>query len=79
MSNIDEILWLLKDGEWHDLKEIAEKVALPQDKVEMVASFLAEYDFIQLKENNKQAKLKPTILEFFKEIQRIEKEDALQH
>ena len=79
MSNIDEILWLLKDGEWHDLKEIAEKVALPQDKVEMVASFLAEYDFIQLNENNKQAKLKPTILEFFKEIQRIEKEDALQH
>ena len=79
MSNIDEILWLLKDGKWHDLKEIAEKVALPQDKVEMVASFLAEYDFIQLKENNKQAKLKPTILEFFKEIQRIEKEDALQH
>ena len=79
MSTIDEILWLLKDGKWHDLKEIAEKVALPQDKVEMVASFLAEYDFIQLKENNKQAKLKPTILEFFKEIQRIEKEDALQH
>lgn len=77
MSNIDKILRLLKDGEWHDLEEIAEKAALPKVKAEMVVSFLAEYDFIKLNEDK--AKLKPSILEFFNEIQRIEKEEKLQH
>jgi hypothetical protein len=72
MSTIDEILWLLKDGEWHDLDEITEKA-------EMVVSFLGEYDFIQINKDLKKVKLKPSILEFFNEIQRIEKEDALRH
>ena len=51
MSAIDEILWLLRDGEWHDLKEITEKIALPKFKAEIAVSFLWEYDFIELKEN----------------------------
>jgi len=74
MSAIDEILWLLKDGEWHDLKEITEKVALPKFKAEIVFSFLGEYDFIQLNENVRRVKLQPSILEFIEEIQRLEKE-----
>ncbi len=79
MSAIDEILWLLKDGEWHDLKEITEKVALPKFKVEIVVSFLGEYDFIQLNENFRRVKLQPSILEFIEEIQHLEKEEALSH
>jgi DNA-binding IclR family transcriptional regulator len=78
MSTIDEILWLLKDGNWHDLEEIAEKAEIPKVKAEMVLSFLNEYDFIQTKDLSK-VKIKPSILEFFNEIQRIEKEDALRH
>jgi hypothetical protein len=79
MSTIDEILWLLKDGEWHDLEEITEKAEIPQVKAEMVVSFLGEYDFIQINKDLKKVKLKQSILEFFNEIQRIEKEDALRH
>jgi len=75
MSAIDEILWLLKDGEWHDLKEITKKVALPKYKAEMAVSFLGEYDFIQLNENIRRVKLQPLILKFIEEIQRLEKED----
>ena len=75
MSAIDEILWLLKDGEWHDLKEITKKVALPKSKAEMAVSFLGEYDFIQLNENIRRVKLQPLILKFIEEIQRLEKED----
>ena len=75
MSAIDEILCLLKDGEWHDLKEITKKVALPKSKAEMAVSFLGEYDFIQLNENIRRVKLQPLILKFIKEIQRLEKED----
>ena len=77
MSTIDEILWLLKDGEWHELEEIAEKAEILKVKAEMVVSFLGEYDFIQINEDLKRVKLKPSILEFFNEIQRIEKEDEL--
>jgi len=75
MSAIDEILCLLKDGEWHDLKEITKKVALPKSKAEMAVSFLGEYDFIQLNENIRRVKLQPLILKFIEEIQRLEKED----
>jgi len=75
MSAIDEILCLLKDGEWHDLKEITKKVALPKSKAEMAVSFLGEYDFIQLNENIRRVKLQPSILKFIEEIQRLEKEE----
>ena len=79
MSTIDEILWLLKDGKWHDLEEIAETAEIPKVKAEMVANFLGEYDFIQINKDHKRVKIKPSILEFFNEIQRIEKEDTLRH
>ncbi|MCZ2809127.1 MAG: hypothetical protein O2V44_07225 [Candidatus Bathyarchaeota archaeon] len=75
MSAIDEILCLLKDGEWHDLKEITKKVALPKFKAEMAVNFLGEYDFIQLNENIGRVKLQPSILKFIEEIQRLEKRD----
>ena len=78
MPVIDQILWLLKDGKWHDLKEITEKVSLPKFKAEIAVSFLSEYDFIQLSETARIVRLKPSMLEFIDEIQRIEKE-ALHH
>ena len=53
MSVIDEILWLFRDGEWHDLKEITENLTLSKFKVETAVNFLGEYDFIQLYEEAK--------------------------
>ena len=79
MSAIDEILWLLKDGKWHSLREILEKCSLPKSKVEMAVSFLWEYDFIQVNENGRKAKLRPFMVNFIDEIQRVEKEEALSH
>jgi DNA-binding IclR family transcriptional regulator len=78
MSALDEILCLLKDGEWHDLKEITKKLALPKFKAEMAVSFLGEYGFIQLNKNIRRVKLQPSILKFIEEIPRLEKE-ALRH
>jgi len=75
MSAIDEILLLLKDGEWHDLKEITEKLALSKTKAEMAVNFLREYDFVKLNEDTK-IRLQPTILEFIETIQRLDNEDA---
>ena len=79
MSAIDEILWLLRNGEWHDLQEISENVALSKFKVEIAFDFLLEYNFIQLKEKARRIRLQPSILEFINKIQRIEKEETLSH
>jgi predicted transcriptional regulator len=74
MSAIDDILWLLKDGKWHDVQEVTKTVALPKAKAETVISFLSEYDFIQLDENEdaKKIKLKPSMLQFIEGIRRLE-------
>ena len=79
MSTIDQILLLLKDGDWHGVNEIAEKVALPKSKIKLAFEFLNEYDFVQLNENSRRAKLEPSIVEFVEEIQRLEKEETLRN
>jgi len=76
---IDEILWLLEDGKWHNLREITENSSLPISKAKMAVRFLWEYGFIQVNENRKEAKLCPLMLKFVNEIQRVEKEEALGH
>ena len=73
---IDEILWLLKDGKWRSLREIIEKCSSPESKVKMSVSFLWEYDFIQMDESGRKAKLRPPMLKFVDEIQRVEREEA---
>ena len=72
MPTIDDVIMLLKDGEWHDIQEVTEHVALTKSKAEMVISFLGEYDFIQQKENNKKIRLQTSMLEFIKGIQHLE-------
>jgi hypothetical protein len=79
MSVIDEILWLLRDGEWHDLKEITENVAWSKFKVKIAINFLGEYDFIQLNKKEEKIRLQPSILKFLENIQRIEREEQLSH
>jgi len=79
MSALDKILLLLKDGKWHNLKEIAEKMALPKIKTELAVSFLSEHNFILLNEKTKKVKLQPTTKKFVEEIQILEKEEILSH
>ena len=73
MSAIDDILELLKDGRWHDVRDAVNKSGLHESKVEKILGFLAEYKFITLKEEQQKAKLTPTMLKFLKEIQCLKK------
>jgi len=72
---IDEILMLLKDGNWHDLREITKKCSLNELKAEMIVSFLSKYDFMELNKKGRKARLRPLMLEFINEIQRIKEEE----
>jgi hypothetical protein len=72
MSAIDEILFLLKDGNWHTLKEITEKIAISEAQLKKVAVFLKEYEFVKLNEETEDLKIQPTIRKFIEEIELIE-------
>ena len=75
MLAIDEILLLLKNGEWHELKEITQKFALSKTKAEMAVNFLREYDFVTLNEDT-QFIIQPTMLKFIENTQRLDNEDV---
>jgi len=74
LSPIDHILELLKDGKWHEIKEIAEKTRLHEFKAELITSFLAEYNFIELNTKEKKIRATPSLLIFLKEIQGMKNE-----
>ena len=76
---IDEMLWSLKDGKWHNLTEIIEKSSLPKPLTKMALNFLQEFNFIQIDEKEEKAKLSPPVLNFTDAIQRLEKEEASSH
>jgi len=75
---IDEILDVLKNGKWHDLKEISEKTQLNEFKVELLTSFLAAYDFIELDKKEHKTRLTPSLLNFLKKVRDIEEKEGLE-
>ncbi len=77
MLAIDAVLRLLKDGKWHDLVEIAKKLASHEFRVEMIVSFLSDYGFIEFDKKDRKVKLNPLTREFIDEIHRVEEEEAM--
>ena len=71
---IDQILELLKNGEWHGLKEIADKTGLQEFKVEVITSFLAEYNFLEFNKKEKKIKMSPELLLFLRKVEETEPE-----
>jgi len=65
---IDEILDALKNGQWHDLKEILERTHLSRFKFEILTNFLAEYNFIELDKKKQRTRLTPPLMKFIKKI-----------
>ena len=73
---VNVIFDLLEDGKWHSLTEIADKSGLHELKLEMITSFLAEYDFIKLDKTNRKARLAVSVVDFLKKIKHIEKDEG---
>lgn len=78
MWAVDEIMWLLRDGKWHDLGEVMKKCSLNQSKAEIVVNFLSESGFIELDKEGR-AKLNPLVVEFINEIRRIREVEEVTH
>jgi hypothetical protein len=69
---IDEILTLLKDGNWHNRSELAKKYSSNGLKVKMVISFLSKFDFVELDKKGRKVRLRSLMLEFINETQHTE-------
>jgi len=77
LPKIDEILDVLKNGKWHNLKEISEKTQLQGLKVELLTEFLAEYDFIELDKKEQKTRLAPPLFNFLRKIRDLEEKEGL--
>ena len=75
MPKVEDILRLLENGKWHDLKEIGEKTQLNDLKVKSVTKFLSQYKFIKLNEGEQKIKLDPSMQNFLKKIRQLEGEE----
>jgi DNA-binding IclR family transcriptional regulator len=74
---IDAVLSSLKDGKWHNLAEIAKKLALHEFRVEMIVSFLSDYGFIEFDRKRQKVKLNSLTREFINEIHGVEEEEVM--
>jgi len=76
MPQIDEILSILRNGRWHDIREICEKTHLDTLKVDLLTNFLLEYNFIELDKKTRKTRLTRPLFQFLKKIEETENENA---
>ena len=69
------MLELLEDDKWHDLSRVAEKMRVHEFRVELISSFLAEYEFISFDKEGRRIRLAPSVLRFLTKIKPIEKQE----
>ena len=56
-AKFERLIILLNDNAWHNPKEIAETLEIPQNKLQRIIQFLAESDLIQQDTTTNQIKL----------------------
>ena len=57
MSAIDEVVELLKDGEWHNFQDLGKNLKLSQQKLHEIIQFLLSLDLIKLDEKQQKAQV----------------------
>ena len=57
MSAVDEVVELLEDGEWHNLKDLAKNLKLNQQKLQRIIQFLLSLELIELDKQQQKAQI----------------------
>lgn len=70
LQEINEVVDLIKNGQWHTLEDIINKAKLPKPKTNKILEFLANYNFIDLDNEHKKVKASPSLTKFLKENQK---------
>jgi len=69
LQEIDEIVALLQNGQWHPLDDLITKTKLPKAQTHRILQFLTAYNLITLDRQQRQAKITPSLLKFLTENQ----------
>ncbi|MGD8506066.1 MAG: hypothetical protein PVF15_05315 [Candidatus Bathyarchaeota archaeon] len=72
MFEIEQVVAVLKDGEWHELDEIGGKCTLSELEVESILGFLAEYGFIKTGGTGRKLKVDVSFKRFLEETQAVQ-------
>lgn len=75
MPQIDEVLSILRNGKWHDIREICQRTRLNAVKFELLTNFLLEYNFIELDKKLCKTRLTKPLFQFLRKIEETEKEN----
>jgi len=57
MSAIDEVVELLRDGEWHNLEDVSKDLKLTPEKLQQIIQFLKSLELIELDEKQQKAQI----------------------
>jgi len=63
-SKIAKVLEYLKDGKWHTVEELREKMEVNENQIQQIIAFLSEYNFIIANQAEKKVKLEEAIQKF---------------
>jgi len=69
LLEIDSVINVLKNDEWHELNEVFKECKLQEVKVESILRFLVEYDFIEINGSGRRVKVSPSLQKFLEETQ----------
>lgn len=73
---IDRILEALRNGDWHEIGEITQRLQIGKSQVELISSFLATYDFLEFDHKSKRIRLSPQLQRFLRKIIEVESEET---
>jgi DNA-binding IclR family transcriptional regulator len=57
MSAVDDVVELLRDGEWHNLQDLAKNLKLNQQELHEIIQFLQNLDLIRIDEKQQKAQI----------------------
>jgi hypothetical protein len=62
LDEIDEIISILEDGEWHSVKDFGERRGIPISELWWIIRFLQKFGFLEMDEGTNKAKLTKSFL-----------------
>lgn len=66
MEVVYKTMDLLRDGNWHSVNEVIEKLSVPEEKVKAILRFLADHYFINFNQHKRMIKITSLGLEFLR-------------
>ena len=70
--SLEQILRLVRDGQWHDIDEVTERIHLSELKTQIITEFLANYGFIELDRKNRKIRISHSLAKFLRMISSVE-------